>query len=940
MMTTRGLFIATLLIFCGYSSSVRAQDTASLTGVVTDSENGNPLFGASVLLSVPGGAVVQGVVADVDGRFQITDVAPGEYRLEVHYIAYVGFSLDVSLAAGEVRTVNALLTTESININTIVVTASRGQEKVLDSPASITVIEAQEVEQDVGFSTIGTLRNVTGVDLAQTSIDRSQISLRGFNAANINGNVFLLNDYRPALGSEGVAFYSIMSSTSVDLDRIEVVRGPASALYGAGGDAGVVHFITKNPFDYPGTTVALSGGERGMFAGQYRHAGIIRDRVGYKITATYKQAEEWTYDPDDPIDAPFLSQEIIQRIPDYSKTVLDGMMQYRLADGVSITANGGFSELSGFLLTDLAPFQVNKMLGYYGQLRLQAGNFFAQMYANMRDAGESFAYTALRPIVQEGGRYGGQMQFEHNSSNSKTRLIAGLDADLIRLESSGTLTGRNEFSDDITLLGGYVQSTLDVSDAMDVIVAMRGDWSNVFDGLQLSPRAAILYKPSQLHTLRASYNSAFAAPTTFQFFLDFVLQEQLLNQNGAQFLVMGRGGAEAYSFDNFRANPSARLFLPVEGFLGGDFGMDSMPIAPIFGAAAGGGLVDLLRSSESIPGLELSPEQRNLFADLLALTAATGFTGQEVTDAGVLGLPDAGERGFKEVAAPVDTRRLDQTTTQTLELGYKGVLWEGFLLNVDVYYANKKNFVGPLSLITPFVYLDSDELTGDIAASLTDILGATDDPDITALLEGLEASGLSQAQVSGMLAGMVGQAMANQSIGVVQTDQDILQPGTTNAVGALTAFQNFGDIDYWGTDISLEVYTGSAFSFFGNVSVVSDDLFDSNELGEDDPNLELALNAPAFKAKLGLGYDLGQGLTFTAFGRYNKSYPVRSGRLLGTVESAALLDLGASYSFSDSFAGLRFDLMVQNVLDRRHRYFIGAPRIGRMAMARLTYTFE
>ena len=930
-----------ILIFISFLClpfTVFGQTSASLTGRVTDGETSRPLFGASVLLSTQEGVVVQGVVADIDGQFQITDIAPGAYTLEVSYIAYVGFQFQTTLAQGEVRTVDAVLMPERVDINTIVVSASRGEEKVLDSPASITIVDADDVLKDVGYSTIGTLRHVPGVDLAQTSIDRSQISLRGFNAANINSNVFLLNDYRPALGSEGVAFYSIMSSSSVDLDRIEVVRGPASALYGAGGDAGVVHFITKNPFDYPGTTLALTGGERSTLAGQYRHAGTINTEYGYKITASYKQADEWAYDPEDPIDAGFLSQENIPRNNAYSKTVLDGMFQYRSSEqDLTITINAGYSDLTGFLLTDLSPFQVDKMLGYYGQFRVQAGKVFGQVYANMREAGESFSYTAVRPIVQEGGRYGGQLQFNHTSPDNRTRFTVGADADMVQLESSGTLTGRNELDDNLTLLGGYAQTAIDVSDQFDINVALRGDWSNVYEGLQLSPRAALVYKPSSQHTFRTSFNSAFAAPTTFQFFLDFVIQEQPLNANGDQFLIMGRGSAQPYTFENYRQNPTASMLLPVGSYLGQSINIDQIPLDAIYGAAVGGGLAEFIQATNPLSG---SAEMNAQLADVLLQSAALGFGQDQVTDAGVLGLPDNSAAGFKTVAGPTDTRPLEQTTTQLFEAGYKGIYGQRFLLTLDVYYANKKNFVGPLAMITPFIYLQAEPLQQDLQAALDNLFATTNDPALAGQLADLQAAGLRTEDISGMLATMVGQTMANQSVAVVQTDQAILPPDETGAIGAMTTFQNFGDIDYWGADLSMELYASSRLSVFGNVSLMSDDLFDSRELNEEDASLELALNAPTFKARLGTSYLLPSNWSFHAFGRYTKGYPVRSGRLFGEVEPALLVDLGMGYDFQRTVPGLRLDAMVQNVTDNRHRQFIGAPQIGRVALVRMTYTFQ
>src|SRR5690606_30844047 len=115
-----------------------------------------------------------------------------------------------------------------------------------------------------------------------------------------SGAAYTMTDYRPAaVPALAVNVYSLMPIPSLDLERIEVVRGPGSALYGAGVDAGVIHFITKDAFNHPGTSLAISGGERSYFSGQLRHAGVINSRIGYKITGAYAQGDDWELGPND-----------------------------------------------------------------------------------------------------------------------------------------------------------------------------------------------------------------------------------------------------------------------------------------------------------------------------------------------------------------------------------------------------------------------------------------------------------------------------------------------------------------------------------------------------------------------------------------------------------------------------------------------------------------
>jgi len=100
------------------------------------------------------------------------------------------------------------------------------------------------------------------------------------------------------------------------------------------------------------------------------------------------------------------------------------------------------------------------------------------------------------------------------------------------------------------------------------------------------------------------------------------------------------------------------------------------------------------------------------------------------------------------------------------------------------------------------------------------------------------------------------------------------------------------------------------------------------------------LNAPKFKTKFGFRYSRPLGASFNVAGRYIQGFPVLSGPFIGTVDDYFLLDIGAGYDLGKYAAGLRLDFTIQNLFDNDHREFIGAPKIGRMALARLTYSIR
>ena len=243
-MTTRSSFFSFIFLAFALASPGWAfsQDT-SVSGTVSDSEDGMPLVGASVVHIES----MRGTATDGGGEYSLSGLPPGTNTIRVSYTGYRSIETEIEISEGEEYILNVELVA-GIDLDQLQVTASRRQEKVLDSPSSTDVILAQDLRGVVAPTTVATLRNVVGLDFAQTGIDRHEVVLRGFNNV-FSGATYVLTDYRDAgSASIGVNLHSLMPNLMVDLDRVEVVRGPGSALYGAGVDSGVIHYITKDPF--------------------------------------------------------------------------------------------------------------------------------------------------------------------------------------------------------------------------------------------------------------------------------------------------------------------------------------------------------------------------------------------------------------------------------------------------------------------------------------------------------------------------------------------------------------------------------------------------------------------------------------------------------------------------------------------------------------------
>ncbi|WP_179862265.1 TonB-dependent receptor [Longibacter salinarum] len=971
-----------LLWMAGAPDIAYAQQTG-IEGMVRDADDRSPLVGANIAVRAEGSPdIVRGTATNPDGTYSISGIDPGRYLVEFRFVGYQSQELPVTVEEGEMAELAVALKIQTASLDQVVVSASRRQEKILDAPASISVLQPDEIEATVSTSSVEVLRATPGVDMAQTGIDRREVVLRGFNEA-FSGSAFVLTDYRQAsVPSLGVNVHSIMPNMTVDVERVEVVRGPGSALYGPGVDSGVIHYFTKDPFNYPGTTVAVSGGSRQFFGGQFRHAGTFSDNWGYKVTGQYARAEDWELDINDrpdsleisryrvyqDLDDPALEGRSFDRIDTdgdgqadaarlrrediYSKVNVNGLLQYQPGDNTTISLNGGYAELTGAVQSGIGTLQAEGFGYYYGQLRVQSGGLFAQSYINVNDGGpDTYVYGGGNLVRDQSVQYNNQIQYDFSASSISTQVIIGADSDITVPRTNSQIVGRNEDDDLIQEYGAYTQTTTDLSEKFALTLAARADYNNVVEEVQLSPRVALVYKATPTNTLRGSYNRSFSSPGTNSLFLDVEAQRQPL-PGGFDLVFRGLGAADGYTFDNFRQSNEIKYSFPVQGFFGLNLDVNNLPLLPYYAAVAQGSLNPQTGQftqgvQQQLSGAGLTSQQIGLLGSLFGYMAQEpnrlGFFGgrtvNENGEAVVFGIPDASAQGYSVVDGPVDIAPIEQTTTQTFEVGYKGIVSDRLIVQIDGYYETKKDFVGPLVIESPLAYLQAQGLTADVAGELDEIFGTTSDGTVQSLLNDLANSGLAPGDVADLLGGVVGNGLGDTPTGIIQPDQEVLPGGGAgNEVGGFLSYRNFGEVSYYGTDISVTLQATDAFAIFANTSFLSDDFFDNEELDETNTSLSLALNAPAFKFKSGFDYRFDNGFSFGMTGNYVEGFPVETGPYVGSVDSYFLLDARMGYKVQ-SIPGLRVDVTGKNILNNEHREFAGAPELGLAVFGRMQYSF-
>lgn len=282
-----------LLVFVLFSVYSIAQNT-TVTGVIKDKKSGETLISASVIIK----GTTTGVQTDVNGKFSIElDLAEPKTLL----ISYLGYQ-DHEVVVDKNNT-KVIVDMETVNMigQEVVVSGSRVSETILESSASIQKMNTKEINEIASGDFYTGLSTLQGVDVTTSSLGFQVINMRGFNTTapvRIVQFVDGMDNQAPGLN---FPVGNLVGANDLDLENVEVISGPASALYGPNAFQGVVSMTTKNPYDYPGLSVKVQGGMRDYADIQARYAQTVgkEKRFAFKITGQYKRALDWRADDTD-----------------------------------------------------------------------------------------------------------------------------------------------------------------------------------------------------------------------------------------------------------------------------------------------------------------------------------------------------------------------------------------------------------------------------------------------------------------------------------------------------------------------------------------------------------------------------------------------------------------------------------------------------------------
>ncbi len=425
---------------------------------------------------------------------------------------------------------------------TVVVSGSRAAEKLANTPATMTVIGSAQIERATSQNFPELLRTVPGLNITQTSARDINVTSRAATGTLATGQLALLDGRSLYQDFFGFVMWDFLPVNLNEIKQIEVIRGPASAVWGANAVNGVINVITKSPREMQGTTATLGLGtfERAngessgsLWYASGTHAAALNERWAFKLSAGgYVQdplSRPTGFIPGSPVtrSAPSGTAYPAYKNTGTSQPKFDGRLDYDFEDGRKLSFTGGAAGTEGIMHTGIGPFDINSgSIMSYGRVNfsrrgLRVSGF---MQALDGDAGNLLTRDpAGAPIRFAFKTKTSDLDVANVQTIAKRHVLSyggNLRYNTFDLSLAPNSGNRTEF-------GVYAQDEIFLTDQFRLSVGGRGDRFDYLDSFVFSPRVALLVKPRPSHTFRMSYNRAYRSPSVINNFLDITIAERL-----------------------------------------------------------------------------------------------------------------------------------------------------------------------------------------------------------------------------------------------------------------------------------------------------------------------------------------------------------------------------------------------------------------------------
>ncbi len=485
-----------LFIYFLFFPTVIFSQEVNISGHVTGTDSSS-IAGATIIIK----GTTLGTVTDKKGSYKINKIKPGRYTLRVSCLGYETLERTIAILEG-VNAADFSIMETTINLNDVVVTGTRSEKTLKNVPVITQVISARMM-LDLGITTVtGALQNmVSGLDVSQFGT-RTSITMQGMDAKYV---LFLVDGERIAGEVNGDIDYSMLNLENIE--RIEVIKGASSSLYGSNAIGGVINIITKKitePFDakfysrYSKYNELFSGGGIGVKKGIF----------GSRTSLNYSRTDGYDITPESPHDwtqNPYSSFSINQKFEitptsRFSLVPYFGYYQFERGNVSARPAHDLYQDMNAGLKGQYYLGKHSIDFSYYRD-RYNTFNVL-ELLNNKKDR---VSYDIIQTVRTQGNFH----------LSDKNNLIAGLEynyENLFSVRNEGGLKGEGE-----AVL--YVQEDLRLGERWNLVTGIRASHHSSY-GLNAAPKISVMFKQGFLN-FRASAGTGFRSPALKELYMNF-----------------------------------------------------------------------------------------------------------------------------------------------------------------------------------------------------------------------------------------------------------------------------------------------------------------------------------------------------------------------------------------------------------------------------------
>ncbi len=500
-----------------YSQSATITD-ANITGHVIDAENGDHIPGCLVKILDTNIATM----TDASGHYVFRDLKPGAYTLEVSFMGYSSMKKSTEVKASQTVELNFDILPDAFMLDQVVVTSSKTETVRRESPSLVNVLSGKNLLN------IGAASLADGLDFQPGVRVENDCQNCGFTQVRINGldghySQILMNS-RPVF-SALTGVYGLEQIPANMIDRVEVMRGGGSALFGSSAVGGTINIITKDPLvnsaqvSHTLTSIGPSGS---IDNNTTVNASVVTDnnKAGIFVYGQSRYRDGYDHNNDGfteiaQLKSQTLGARTFLRTSDISKITVEyhNTHEYRhggdkldqpahmamIAEQVDHNIHAGEATLDLWLrdrrdhVSVFAATQATRRQSYYG--------------SDM----DPDAYGRTSDIVVTSGA-----QWNHPIDHflfMPSQLMAGLEYSYNRLHDV-TIGYDHDILQNVNIYSGYLQNEWK-NEKWGFLVGARLDKHSLIDDVIVSPRMNIRFNPSADVNFRASYSTGFRSPQAY-----------------------------------------------------------------------------------------------------------------------------------------------------------------------------------------------------------------------------------------------------------------------------------------------------------------------------------------------------------------------------------------------------------------------------------------